>query len=589
MGRLVGATAAAVAAATLVAGSPAGALAAGSDNAWQPVGVAATLDAPGWDLFGYGPGRDRAEHRPVKAGAAHAFPYLPGEPDGRSMSIGTVTDGRIVNAVPLPAPGRTYGVLSRQHRRQLQYGSQELITALVAASEAVDAAYPGAVLWFGNIGRRSGGDIPYSVSHNAGRDADLAFYVTDPWGRIVQPPDLLRHRADGRSIEFGGYYRFDDARNWALVRALATSPHAHLQYLFISNGLRARLLAHARALGEPADLVARASALMMEPGPNIPHDDHLHVRVHCSAADLTAGCEELGRMLSGTPRHERAVAAKRAQATALFDAEDAATRVNAVRRLALIGTRSDAAALRRAVSDPSPAVRAAAAQALAGLGGPADATALALRWDDEPDASVREAIVRATARLGGREAGEFYATLLNTPQRGVVRGATYDLRVVVADAAAVAGRPEPGRPLAELVGDRDRELAARALAALRVLTNAEVVRFDPRAAASDAERAAAARTATAWLDAWASGDRDEWVLAGFEALGAPVEGSASDFALALARALDDPRPWIRANAEDWLRRLSRTEPLTSRWAWSDRQDFWTRWVRRNRAQLRWPS
>ncbi|MCB9533408.1 MAG: penicillin-insensitive murein endopeptidase [Myxococcales bacterium] len=548
-------------------------------------GVAAA-GTPTWDLFGLERPAGLAEVRIVKPNAADVFPYLTGEPEGRSFSIGTVTEGRIVNAARLVFPGRTYGVLARQLRRDLVYGGDELVAAIVAASEYVDRVYPGSILWLGNVGRRGGGDIPYSVSHNNGRDADLAFYTVDPSGRLVQPPDLLHYRGDGRTREFGGYYRFDDARNWALAKSLALSRFAQVQYLFISNPLRARLLDYARRTGEPAAVIARVSALMSQPGVDNPHDDHLHVRVHCGAADLTAGCEELGRALPGTDRFSNARALRVDAAVALLHAEDAELRRRAIARLAMIGGRGQLRALQGALDDPSPVVRAEAVDALAALGGESQTAWLVTHWEDEDDDLARDAIVRAVGRLGGAAAGQFLSSLLAAPRPVVVRGVSYDLRVSVADAVAVSERAEAAYPLAELVGAPDPELRSRALAALRVLTNAELVAADVSQPLDEEQRAAAAEACRAWVDAAAHGTRGSWLWAGFEAEGAPEDGRAVDVAAALARLTGDPRPWLRENAERTLRQMTGNAVVTRAWSASDRRAYWTRWVRRNAGSIR---
>ena len=97
---------------------------------------------------------------------------------------------------------------------------------------------------------------------------------------------------NGRSLD--GTLRFDTARNWALVRALLEDPGVEIQYLFVHNNLRRAMLQHAHAVGDDADLVDRADALLRQPGDSLPHDDHLHVRIYCSAADRPYGCRDQG-------------------------------------------------------------------------------------------------------------------------------------------------------------------------------------------------------------------------------------------------------------------------------------------------------
>lgn len=549
--------------------------------------LSAPASDPEWDLFGFAGGTSPSEQFVVKSTPEDAFPYLPDEPHGHSVSVGTVTDGRTVNAVPLIFPGRTYGVLPRQYHRDLGYGTRELLNALVAASEYVDRVHPGAILWFGNIGRRRGGDIPWSVSHNAGRDADLAFYTTDPEGNPVQPPDLLHYRANGRTREYGGYYRFDTPRNWTLVKALVVSPHAQIQYLFISDPLRDRLLDYARSRGEPAAIINRAARLMQQPGRDIPHDDHLHVRVYCSAFDRTGGCENLGRVHPGVDLHEGAAERRAERAEVMLRAGEPDTRRNAVDRLALLGGRSQLGQIRRRLSDPDPTVRAAAVDAIAGLGGDVEMGWLVAHWTDESDDLVRSRIVAAGGTLGGRAAGLLFAELLGAASPVTISGKTYDLRLDVLDATAKAARAEPTYGIVELLQSEDAALAARAASTLRLLANRAEDDFDWSQPVSPVEADLAASLWQSWLDGAADQTRDEWVAEGFALVGVPLEGGADAAAERLAGLIADQRPWLGVNAQRQLMRMSRNHPRSLEWPRTDAETYWRRWVRRNRHRLAW--
>lgn len=513
------------------------------------------------------------------------FPYLPGEDPHQSVSIGTVTDGWAYNTVPLPLPGRTYGVLPRQFRRGLLYGTGPLIDALVAASEYVDRVYPGSVLWLGNIGQEWGGDIPWSVSHNSGRDADLAFYVTDPSGELAVPPDLLRFGSDGRSREYLGYFRFDDARNWALVKALVSSPHARVQYLFISDPLRARLLAHARSRGEPAAIVQAAARVMTQPGAHIPHDDHLHVRVHCSEFDIAGGCRELGRKRPGVelPRGARARAVRRAiEALGNSDGE---VRRSAVRRLELVGETGDLGAVRARLGDESPTVRAAAVHAIATLGHERHASWLVHHWEEERDPFVREQMIAALGQLGGRDAGVFFAQVLSRPVALTVGGKPYDARLAVVDAIRRSGRAEPIHSVVALLQEPDLELRARAADTLRVLTNRDLDGLDWRQQQSAARVASAVAEWRGWLEEWQASPREVWVRDGFVRLGIPATASERVRAEKLAPHCGDERRWARENAQRTLMELTSNRPRSLEWPLEDAKAYWVRWVERNGHRL----
>jgi hypothetical protein len=87
---------------------------------------------------------------------------------------------------------------------------------------------------------------------------------------------------------------FDVPRNWALVRALLEEKQIEIQFLFINNRLRDRLLAYAESQREDPSLIDRARELLHQPGDSLPHDDHLHVRIFCAANDRPFGCSDRG-------------------------------------------------------------------------------------------------------------------------------------------------------------------------------------------------------------------------------------------------------------------------------------------------------
>ena len=526
-----------------------------------------------------------ARMRPVKAERAEVFPRLPDEPAERSVSVGTVTEGRVVGAARLPLPGQSYGILPRQNTRHLIWATDGLIEAIIDAADEVAADYPGAILWLGNIGSRHGGDIPWSVSHNAGRDADFAFYTTDPAGNPVAPPDLLHYDRGGRSIEYGGYYRFDVARNWALVRSLVHSPHVRLQYLFISDGLRSLLLDWARAHGESEDTVVRAAALLNQPGGALPHDDHLHIRTYCGRFDLGGGCEDMGIVHAWIDDLSAVRDARTRQAVALLRAQDAETRIRAVRRLAFVDATDQIAAIRPLLEDPVPRVRREAAEAIAALGSPAQTSWLVQRWEDETDPEVQLAILRAVGRLGGASGVSFLVAMLGSPLRVVVRQKPVDLRVVAIDALAGALSPAGAGRLALVLADEDIEVRSRALRALRLITNRAGVNVCPRRTETAGLPELQADW-SAWIEATPCESRREWVDAGFARAGYDTTGRGANRARILADAAGDERWWIRVNAQKELMRMSAHEPRSLFWSASDARAYWQRWVRRNAGRIR---
>jgi penicillin-insensitive murein endopeptidase len=222
--------------------------------------------------------------------------------DGTSLSYGSTSGGWLVDAARLPVRGDGYLIPPNWATRGLNYGTEELVSLIVRAARRVDRETgDGVRLYVADLSPRTGGASAWHRSHQTGRDADLIFFAKNDAGRPAPVPNqMLTYGADGGTAATDGTGKpiprlwFDTERNWLLVRALVEDPVVDVQYLFISAALKQLLLDHARQLGEPADLVQRAEAVLQQPGDSLPHDDHLHLRIYCPASDRGMGCRERG-------------------------------------------------------------------------------------------------------------------------------------------------------------------------------------------------------------------------------------------------------------------------------------------------------
>jgi penicillin-insensitive murein endopeptidase len=151
---------------------------------------------------------------------------------------------------------------------------------LQRSAKDVAGAMPGSVLLVGDLSAQGGGPISGHRSHQSGRDADLAFYMKDSRGRSVTPTDLVTFGGDGNAVDGSGFV-FDDRRNWLLLQSWARDRRAGLSHVFISDPLRARLLAFARRHAKYRSDVDAATALLKQPEQGEAHDDHFHVRISC--------------------------------------------------------------------------------------------------------------------------------------------------------------------------------------------------------------------------------------------------------------------------------------------------------------------
>lgn len=197
-------------------------------------------------------------------------------------SVGSPTAGHLVGGSRLPDEPylRVFPVYAQS---EVRWGLGSLVGMIDRAAQKVRKLYPDAVLSVGHLSRQGGGEIDRHASHESGRDADIGFYVRNVQGRPLLAEHFVPFRGDGTASTWPGAY-FDDARNWALVRALVTDPQAHVTYIFVATPLRARLLSYAQKIGAPPEIRERAAMLMAQPRGSLPHDDHFHVRIGCPAS-----------------------------------------------------------------------------------------------------------------------------------------------------------------------------------------------------------------------------------------------------------------------------------------------------------------
>jgi penicillin-insensitive murein endopeptidase len=164
------------------------------------------------------------------------------------------------------------------------------------AAQSVARQRPGATLVIGDISSQTGGQLPPHFSHRSGRDADLLFYWLTPEGAPVSDHGFLHVETDGLAWDedHKRFLQLDIEREWLLVRALLSDEEARVQWIFVNDEVKARLLEWAKARGEPTDILWRAAQVMLQPNPGGPHDDHIHVRTACDADEVMHGCEPFG-------------------------------------------------------------------------------------------------------------------------------------------------------------------------------------------------------------------------------------------------------------------------------------------------------
>jgi penicillin-insensitive murein endopeptidase len=230
--------------------------------------------------------------------APDALDALPRDAWRESVSCGSANRGALYGAVLLPRAGVGFSTPEPWWSRGRRYGTAELVGLIMRAAAAVEQQHPGGLLGVADLSAEYGGALPGHRSHQSGRDADLVFYALDPRGSPF-PPD--QHMAYYTHSGLGQYAQapsfapdiaeryFDLARNWALVRALLTDTESEVEHIFVSSRVRRWLLEYAHQIGEPDELLARATRVLRKPRGVDGHNDHMHVRVRCSADDEALG------------------------------------------------------------------------------------------------------------------------------------------------------------------------------------------------------------------------------------------------------------------------------------------------------------
>jgi len=219
--------------------------------------------------------------------------------DATSISIGKPSNGYIIDGTRLPDAGEGFFTREMWRARNNRFGTDELVDLLTAVSRRMQVAVKGSA-WQGVrlvvadlSGKGGGGGDQFHRSHQSGRDADLLYFMRDAQGKPMEADLMHVFDAQGKARDGTGI-TVDIPRTWLLVKSLLEAPEANVQWIFMFQPIANALFEHAVAANEPEALVARARIACKQPGDSARHDDHLHVRVFCSAEDRAYGCVDIG-------------------------------------------------------------------------------------------------------------------------------------------------------------------------------------------------------------------------------------------------------------------------------------------------------
>lgn len=233
-------------------------------------------------------GADKPEGDRAGAGLPAKFRRAPF--NKMSLSVGAPNRGSQIRAKRLK---RSPYLTIRESSKARTFAHPSLVLMLDRSARQVARARPGSRLLVGDLSSETGGSLSGHHSHQSGRDADVAFYARDAKGKVAPLDRFVAFDGEGKAKDGSGLV-FDDDRNWLLVMGWARDSRADLAYVFISNPLRARLLAHARKHPDYQRYIPLVTAHFMQPENAEAHDDHFHVRIRCPK-DQDGLCQETAR------------------------------------------------------------------------------------------------------------------------------------------------------------------------------------------------------------------------------------------------------------------------------------------------------
>lgn len=537
------------------------------------------------DRRGVEPGPSRFERRRCHeeawtlplAGTPRSHPDLWNTAVGDSISVGSTSTGYLVNGVALPADGEHHSVILEHRSRGTNWGTSEMINLIMGAAAEVAKRYPGSKLPVGNISKRGGGDLPWSISHNAGRDVDFGFYLVDEAGNQVMTPSMFPLLPPDGTMEYEGQtLRFDPARNWALVEALLSSSEAQVQYIFCADFLIKLMFEHALASGESAKKLSSLKRVLRQPRGTLPHDDHMHVRIKCDPKDVAEGCRDIVHGVEVVPYSNPSWRKRVKDAVRILRRGPAPRSAQAMKMLSLLRAPETVKLAWRVLPKCDEPLCLEALRALVGAAAAPRVHLLVRFIKRSRDPESVELAFRLLRRASPRYARKIVPLLAD--QRKLVKPFFHlERELVVRREACLAvgwlGNWAAGEKLAKLLGDEEEEVRQAALWALRAIVAAE-------AWPDELVDAPVEQPVALWKN-WVKRHRSAKVnlASTLKSLGYRVNHLGREDSLELVRAIRD-RDYVSLNAQRVLSTLYKSRiPLNL----SDKettQRLWKRVVRR---------
>ena len=191
-------------------------------------------------------------------------------PDGTTTNV----YGSLENGTPLTSSGP--GIRTLNWSRDERWGAGHMISLLEKASEAFARDHaPGNIVYVGDISRKGGGHFhPPHKSHQNGLDADVVYMGQTTFKSVLDPQGNVTAR-------------FDRGKNWQYWRMLVAQqivrqgrPTSVVSMILVGPKLKedlCRWTKEQRMLSDPLNI-----EVMKRVRATGGHDDHFHLRLHCS-------------------------------------------------------------------------------------------------------------------------------------------------------------------------------------------------------------------------------------------------------------------------------------------------------------------
>lgn len=509
-----------------------------------------------------------------------------------SISVGTVTQGYLARGAEIAFEGPHHAILKRIRKRHTRFTSDEMRDLLMCVAKRVVAKHPEQKLHLGNLSRRGGGDIPWSVSHNNGRDADIAFLGKNADGTAAEPHHLYHFNRRLEATDSPEPMVFDVAANWTMIKALLQCPkRVPLRKLFIANWLRYPILRYARAAKEPKETRYAAAALLRQPRRTSPHSDHLHLRIGCPTDDVAEGCLERGRAPDSAIGQHRAVRARLPKLRQAITSEDAGTRRAAVYLLGLYQDSVSVPHFVRLLSDTDSSVRQTAVESLVTIGAEDHHKEIDDALGRETSVQVAMTMADALAQLG---AVELLARRLGDMRSltSVTALAPVPIRSLALQQLAESGSLAAAHAVVPVLTDPVPSVRFEAQRTIERLTNrttTDLVLSQQGLTANDEITASVPIHPVELVGLWqrffatipASRSQQDVVLEGFRSRGLPIDTVDKDQLDGFAIALSWEAPY-RDNAARLIAKAIDYHPELGRGAWAHPHAFWMKFLGRRR-------